>query len=546
MCVNQTWIRIKNGRKMLVKCGHCPACQQEKALQRTNRIRANFPDDSKSDIIAVFTTLTYRNECVPYIRTDDWFYAGCGDSVYVPVYRDSMVRWVRCSKNYHMRRRVIAGRVEIAVPLVDLKMFKAAVETAHPYDGKPLDGRMVYLRGQSDCKVGVIHFPDAQNFIKNLRQTLIRNYHYENSFSFFCCAEFGPTTCRPHFHFLFFIPSAHYSMFKCAVAKTWSYDDYKATYNSTTIARNAAAYVSSYVNCDSSVPLVFRESSFSPKHSYSQGFGTALRAYKIEEIIKAYRRGDLRTDVSRVRQGALVTDTILLPKYVISRYFPKFLGYSRLTSDEIRDVYARPEHIWRYADKILNGVRLIPHGWYSPLNRAKREAFYDKVYQPEYKFARCFLMSDNETAVRWVRRHHPDVEPHHFAEQRISAIQTCLQHKLDYALSRGIDKADYVDTAVGIWTLRASQVLRYMYEEIDDVSNYMQLYDNIKDFYSGDVGSDSLDDIMFNLSNDYAYEVNPNHFIRNKQRHAIMEAAYHSYSKDKKVRNFVYSRTTNM
>lgn len=531
---------------MLVKCGHCLACQQEKALQRTNRIRANFSDDSKSDIIAVFTTLTYRNECVPYIRTDEYLYAGCGDSVYVPVYRDCSVRWVRSSKEYHMRRRVIPGRFEIAAPLVDWKMYQAAVLAAHPYDGKPLDGRMVYLRGQSDCKVGVIHYPDAQNFVKNLRQTLIRNFNYEKPFSFFCCAEFGPTTCRPHFHFLFFISSAHYPVFKCAIAKTWSYDDYKATYNSTSIARNAAAYVSSYVNCDSSVPLVFRESAFSPKHSYSQGFGTALRAYKIEEVIKAYRRGDLRTDVARVRQGALVTDTILLPKYVISRYFPKFLGYSRLTSDEIRDVYARPSHIWRYADKILKGVQLIPDGWYSPLNRSKREAFYEKVYHDRISlFARHFFI-DYETAVIRFRRHHPDVEPHHFAEQRIRAIQTCLQHKLDYALSRGIDKADYVDTAVGIWTLRSSQVLHYMYEDIDDLSCYMQMYDNIEDFYSGDVGSDSLDDVMFNLSNDYAYEVNPNQFIRNRQRHAIMEAAYHSYSKDKKVRNFVFSRTTNM
>ena len=55
------------GKKLIVNCGMCPACRQEKAIKRTMRIKNHYDDK----LSCAFVTLTYRNECIPYIRSTD-------------------------------------------------------------------------------------------------------------------------------------------------------------------------------------------------------------------------------------------------------------------------------------------------------------------------------------------------------------------------------------------------------------------------------------------------------------------------------------------
>ena len=85
MCTNSRFIWNPYARKkILVKCGKCDACKQEKALARSTRIRNNVT----SGTIALFITLTYTNDYVPYVKKSDLF----SKPVDLPVYRRCRIR----------------------------------------------------------------------------------------------------------------------------------------------------------------------------------------------------------------------------------------------------------------------------------------------------------------------------------------------------------------------------------------------------------------------------------------------------------------------
>ena len=59
MCINKRWIFNPYSRKrILVKCGKCPACLTEKARHRAGRIKNNIYKGQ----VSLFCTLTYANK----------------------------------------------------------------------------------------------------------------------------------------------------------------------------------------------------------------------------------------------------------------------------------------------------------------------------------------------------------------------------------------------------------------------------------------------------------------------------------------------------
>ena len=72
MCTHSRFIFNPYSRKnVLVKCGKCPSCLQEKAFARAQRIKNNYSDGT----ICLFFTLTYSNDFIPYIDRDDVYEA---------------------------------------------------------------------------------------------------------------------------------------------------------------------------------------------------------------------------------------------------------------------------------------------------------------------------------------------------------------------------------------------------------------------------------------------------------------------------------------
>lgn len=386
----------------------------------------------------------------------------------VPVRRDVKCRRVRAGRTYKMRFKDF--RIQEQLSSIVLS-YPDCDET-----------RFKFLRNSHSTHVGVCYYPDLQNFVKNLRQYSIRHIKDESNFSFYTCSEYGPVSCRPHFHGLLYVSERNIGLWKKAIASCWPYDNHRLTYRNIEIAINASSYVSSYVNCDASVPDVLKNNAvFKPKHSFSKGFGLALEHLSLASIFEAYKRGDLTCRVSRLRKGVFVVDDILLPKYALSRWFPKIKGYSRLASDALQSICERPQMLALYARKLS------------------------------------------------------------YSSEDIKVNQARLRLAVQRAVDSGIDPVEYSFAYSRIWTLRSSQVLRRSYEEIKNVTHYFQLYDNIADYFRGDVLAPTLDDCMFVCPSDFHFETDYNKFDMVVEKSRVLSSAYDIYSKDRKVRNHIYS-----
>ena len=66
MCLNKKYINIHNGRELLVNCGHCEACLQEKALNRVNRIKgeSGLTSHSETGRKCIFFHLGYKGQFI--------------------------------------------------------------------------------------------------------------------------------------------------------------------------------------------------------------------------------------------------------------------------------------------------------------------------------------------------------------------------------------------------------------------------------------------------------------------------------------------------
>lgn len=515
MCTHKSWIYNSRGRKILVDCGKCPSCLQSKAISRTNKIKDTFLSDGS--LLALFVTLTYSNDCIPYIdysellnsfpcrnlsspsyRTLRYSKSFSSRRVFdddilscvsqnpnkrnftdpgfrsLNIYRDSVVRFNRVSRSYKFSRCKSRSHRQL--------LSEVTIPEFVSFD------KLRFLKSKNffiPNKVGVVYYSDVQNFIKRLKINLKRYYGVQNNFKYFSCAEYGPTSLRPHFHLLIFCPRDLWKIYKAAIVKSWPYDDYNFTRRNISIAKNASSYVSSYVNCFSSLPPLFASvKELSPKCSYSHSFGFGLELYKLPSIVEKVYAGDLRITRSVVKQHCLTDASMLLPKYVLYRTWPKFKGYYRLTSDEVASLLARPSRIYEYAHK---------------LDYDSKDAY--------------------STFVR---------------------LTNCKSRALTE-----ISESDYVFCGSRVWSVYSANVLSDFYTNVLSNQNLIPFaYDNILDFFTGNVVSLSLD--SFCQNNDCYHIYDPNLFPHNVQSTFNLERAFHSYSKDRKVRNSIYSNFLNV
>ena len=474
MCTHKKWISNKYGKRILVKCGHCPACLQEKAIKRASRIKNNY----KSGQIVLFVTLTYRNDCIPYFYASDFYRAERYQAQYdnivlhekageyyrrVPVIRDCSVRLVRRGSSYQSKLTRIHGYNllgDVSIPDFGYYDFK-------------------YLNNQSCDKVGVSLYSDVQKFFKRLRINVQREGFPDvaQSIKYFSCSEYGPTTCRPHFHLLLFIPCGSYALIKRAIIKSWTYDSRIRLPQSIQIAKNAASYVSSYVNSDMSLSKTLQSSVFRPRHSYSKGFGFGLECFSLDSVLQAYRQRNLRYTITHNREGALVNDSVLFPFYVLHRYFPKIKGYCRLNANALLSICQTPELLGFYASRL--------------------DYTYDDLL--------------NNTRL--------------------------LRNKI---AASGLDPFEYGKIYSNIWTLRASNILEDWYKAQDSKLNVLYAYDNLVELLDGCVFNERLNHFVDD-EDILCLETNPNLFPSNLSVDFKLTSFYHKYTKDKKVRNTCYS-----
>lgn len=499
MCTNQRWIYNRYSRKkVLVKCGKCPACQQEKACARANRIRNNASFGTSS----LFVTLTYAPKYVPYILRSDL--SDCPSELYV--YRDY-------DRRYNDKKEVFEDiPLSSPVSVVPINF----VESITYYDVSKLKD----LNGMPG-KIGVCLYSDFQKFLKRLRIILHRKYNYGRKWSYYLCSEYGGHSQRPHAHIIMYVPSDDVQTFKDAILAAWPYADCYRTKRGIELARNCASYVSSYVNGNNCLSSLLQNSCFKQKHSASIHFGALLECFSLGKILEKVSDGSLTYVVKQQKyDGKSAFLRVPIPKYVINRFFPWLKGFSRLDTSDLFTILSSPDRI---GEKFSDGVQFLNY---------RTTVCYDDWLQPKYY---------DSPVYRLPLVHHNIIGDFsynftsHELYQFYVRLENCYQY---YHELTGRNRYDYAIDYMATWRCYYATLERSLHENVVSFSDYEQFYTNVVEF------DNLLDDVSPSLSrlhlkSDY------NDFTQTKLKTAHFSSIYSRLSKQKEITNYCLSNTFN-
>lgn len=323
MCLQGRTIFNKYTRQsVFVPCGHCKECQQEKADRLANRLK----NTSRAGYMCFFVTLTYSNEFCPYVLRNE-----IDANHDLNIYRDNS--FVRTQSPY--------GFIYVQ------NQSTSVIDTIAP-DGFSYNlAKLLKLRGQGDNnKIGVIYYPDLQNYIKNLKIKLERN-GINDKLTWFACAEYGTKYSRPHFHLLIWSKIENSNLVRSAIAESWRFSNPYVTRRGIEVAKQASSYVSSYLN-KSACLSEFLEKFFPQKHSGSHDLGTYAVGLDLPTLLSNVRERNCTYFVTSVKDGISKSTAVPYQKRHLNRYFPKFKGYCELTNIEVTHVLQNPSSLIGY------------------------------------------------------------------------------------------------------------------------------------------------------------------------------------------------------
>lgn len=598
MCTNKQERFIPGINKMMyVKCGTCPACLQEKALKRSNRIR--YQDKAINGLFSWFVTLTYDNKFIPYIRPSEVILYASGEIDAIPLHRDFEVRWVTKMVDVMVpgKRKALvkSGKkvrkswtVERSI-IVPLELYKKKDFNYYGYDFDfdmyrnfdfPLLQRSVGF-GQSDCipdKSGVLYYKDFQNFIKRLREILIRDFGKDISsenFKYSICTEYGPETHRPHAHFLIWTPKMSTDEFTSAILKAWPYADPDRQREGVERNYDASSYISSYVNSHAKYETFFRYAKpFKQKQKFSQVFGLDVDVFSASSVRKKFFENDMHIYVERIKKGQSTTESIIFPKYVVNHFFPKFKGFGRLTHNEIQDIVMRPDRLatkyyaerlgffknydkvdsllksFRFKDvhcKVVgDGLVIQPYEYTTDLTQVRRRNNGERelTYSTEVK---CSYSDCGKK----VTSYHPLIDwKAVFATIRLIKkkkklyIQSVEENVLPGSARWYQLESEFAFIYSQIWALRSSCLTVDNHLSLSDNRHYVYQYDNVSTFFDGAIYNDLIAYAIELLD---AEEIaclprSPNDFPDNIAKTNNMAYWYDVYCKDRKIRNIAQPR----
>lgn len=418
MCTQSRYVYNKYiNRSILVPCGKCPSCQQAKANLRALRIR-NHNQDANN--LCLFVTLTYSNDFVPYVKSNDLYNLSPvkESAVNIPVYRDKGIKQITSHK----------------------------VGSFLSSDCRPYCHNIPELRRKNGC-TGVILWSDVQKFIKRLRINLQRFSNYNEKISYIAVGEYGSHTYRPHFHLLIYFPKASIEDVRPYIIKAWPFGDMSRANKRIQVAIDASSYLASYLAKSANLPKILESTPFRQKHSHSLHFGVGSRVFELASILEKIDRGDCSYNREVLKDGKPMLVALPIPEYVVGRFFPKFKGYSAFTPDEIYELLRLPRQLWnkkgRYLGDLVikNGSKVI-----EICNRIT------KFLPPEL----CYNYDDYRKFVVHLRN--------------------CVDY---YIMQTGKTIFDYAIDYNRVWTTRSSYILKHSY---DDVTSFADFYENAVDF----------------------------------------------------------------
>lgn len=489
MCVKASWIRNKyTGEWLFVKCGHCPACQQEKALRRYARVSKHC--NTYHGRFFVFVTLSYDNKYLPYVDVSDIpAYDKASNSWYLPIYRDYR-RELR--KNRYKTKKAVVYDKHI-IGYVYPKKLKNLSETEYSdrygLCNPPSDiyeGTVSPVGHDNIDAIGVAYYNEVTGYKKRLQTYLKRYYNItinNENFHYYAVSEYGPSTFRPHFHLLLDFDASlskkFYQLRRASIA-SWPFCNYSQLSRYFEIAYDPASYITSYVNRGSFFPFFLESNQICPRCSHSVGYGYDLRNYSSDYIHEALERRNLYETVKRQTKNGLLQFNVPIPQYITRRYFPYIKGLRNLSDSEVFTVLSSPRSIYTY--------------------RHEMDYSSEDLYQFFLTIERCY---ERYGCFRRERR----------------------RSTLDFAI-------DYVRHM----RLRQFMVLRESYSDVVDDRSFIEHFDNLDNLFA-------MDNVVFfehyNIDPFDIIDTDSNHFTRNVVRTQELEEKYNNNMKQRKCNDYV-------
>lgn len=292
-CISPVVVKNNStGEKMIVGCGKCCACRNQKNSQLALQCKL----ESKSNSETWFITLTYDQQHIPLMKP-------------MAVYGEHGTKWMFVSTCSRLEENgLIINECSYSIGQIDQLCQKCN-----------LDGFLGYL------------FPrDAQLFIKRLRK-YISKISNEN-IRFFLCGEFGPKSLRPHFHIILWFNDRQISENLVSIVnQAWQF----GRTDTQKVNKDCSQYVAGYLNSPHTLPRVYQTGKSKPFSNHSQFLGQDVLACKKEEVYKLTPTDFVRRSVEL---NGSVTEFSLW-RSIKNRFFPRCRDYATLSHDERLRVY---------------------------------------------------------------------------------------------------------------------------------------------------------------------------------------------------------------
>ncbi len=280
---------------LYVSCRRCTSCLNKRSLDWIERI----DKECKLHRYSVFFTLTYDNEHLPYYSLMWNDEKGC----------DQMISNRLCDFD-RVLPQCFNDKV-ISVTHFDKQCV--------PYPCRN-DVKLFWKRLRSR-----IDYEFRKNGLENA----------ERKIRYFIASEYGPRTLRPHYHGICWIDSEYtFRCFEKFLSESWQ----NGNVDYSIVNGSAAQYVAKYVNGNTSLPAVlcseytrtFSLKSKNPSIGYSSSDEEKIQEQFLEESY-----GGFELDVDTMSPVYVQP-----PCTLESKYFPKCVGYSRISRFEKLRVYS--------------------------------------------------------------------------------------------------------------------------------------------------------------------------------------------------------------
>lgn len=230
------------------------------------------------------------------------------------------------------------------VPTVDLNSYVSQSPTFE----KSLKNSQDYVSLRQGI-IQTINYGDFSSFMKRLRTYIFRNYGIRANLRFFCAPEYGPTTFRPHFHYiLWFDDSRIAKVIKDSIFQSWLPKDCRQEslsqflkYNRHEFVRgNAASYVAGYLHCNADLPPVLLEPEFIPRHHCS--VCPSIGEFGLSDVqVQRLSSGDV-SQLSYKRAVDHRLQSVSVWRSLEGRLFPRCVGFSSFSPCDRVSLYECP------------------------------------------------------------------------------------------------------------------------------------------------------------------------------------------------------------